>query len=144
MIKFTIYGEPVAKGRAKFCVRGGHAIAYTPKATREAEGDFRSQSLPYRPKEIITGAIGLSIVVYKVIPKSFSKKKAVSAEAGEIMPITRPDFDNYAKLVCDSLNGVFWKDDGQITDCAIHKRYSKTPRIEIVVDWEANGENDKG
>ncbi len=116
MISFTIHGEPVAKGRAKFCVRGGHAMAYTPAKTRVAEGDFRSQSLPYKPKELITGAISLSIVIYKAIPKSFSKKKVILAGAGEISPITRPDFDNYAKLVCDAMNGIFWKDDAQITD----------------------------
>ena len=134
MIKFTIYGEPVAKGRAKFCVRGGHAIAYTPAKTRDAEGDFRSQSLPYRPKEIITGAISLSIVIYKAIPKSFSKKWVAWAEAGEISPITRPDFDNYAKLVCDALNGIFWKDDAQIVDCRISKRYSNQPRVTVELE----------
>jgi Holliday junction resolvase RusA-like endonuclease len=134
MISFTVYGEPVAKGRARFCVRKGFAMAYTPKATREAEGDFRSQSLPYRPKEIITGAIRLSIVVYKPTPKSFSKKKAAEAEAGDIMPITRPDFDNYAKLVCDALNGVFWKDDSQIVDCRVIKRYSVTPQVTVELE----------
>ena len=132
-IEFIVYGEPVAKGRAKFCVRGGHAIAYTPAETRDAEGDFRTQSLKYRPKELITGPIELTIWIYKSIPKSFSKKKAALAEAGVLKPITRPDKDNYEKLICDALKDVFWRDDSQICDGDTHKRYSKTPRVEIIL-----------
>ena len=132
-IEFVVFGEPVAKGRAKFCVRNGYAMAYTPAKTRDAEGDFRTQALRYRPQEIITGAIKLSIIVYKSIPKAYSKKQSERAEAGEISPITRPDFDNYAKLVCDALNGVFWRDDSQIVDCRICKRYSMTPRVEVEI-----------
>lgn len=137
-ISFTVYGEPVAKGRARFCVRGGFAMAYTPKTTREAEGDFRTQSLKYRPKELITEAISMEISVYKSIPKSFSKKKALLANSGDIKPITKPDFDNYAKLVCDSLNGIFWKDDSQVWDCQVSKQYSVTPRVEVIINWEAD------
>jgi Holliday junction resolvase RusA-like endonuclease len=133
-ISFTFYGIPVSKGRPKFCVRGGHAIAYTPKVTREAEDDFCTQALRFRPKEIIAEAIKLHIWVFKPTPKSFSKKKAGLAEEQKIVPITRPDFDNYAKLVCDSLNGIFWKDDAQIVDCRISKRYSKTPKVTVELE----------
>jgi len=140
-IAFQVLGEPVAKGRAKFCVRGGFAMAYTPKKTREAEGDFRTQSLKYRPKELITSAIRLVIRVYKPIPKSMSKKNRLLIEEDVLinnipLPITRPDFDNYAKLVCDSLNGIFWKDDSQICDCVISKRYSNSPRVEIELEGD--------
>jgi len=46
---------------------------------------------------------------------------------------TRPDIDNFDKLVFDALNGIFYKDDGQI--CAgIHvKLYAKVPRTEIYI-----------
>jgi len=32
-ISFTIPGEPVAKGRARSCVRNGHIAHYTPEKT---------------------------------------------------------------------------------------------------------------
>lgn len=35
----------------------------------------------------------------------------------------RPDFDNIAKAVCDALNGILWKDDGQIAAACVFKHY---------------------
>lgn len=37
----------------------------------------------------------------------------------------RGDWDNYAKAVCDSLNGYVWRDDDQITDADAHKRFTR-------------------
>lgn len=37
ILKFTIPGVPVAKGRPKFSTRGGYAQAYTPSKTTKAE-----------------------------------------------------------------------------------------------------------
>lgn len=45
----------------------------------------------------------------------------------------RGDVDNYAKAVLDSLNGVLWEDDDQITILIAHKHYSEDPRIEVEV-----------
>lgn len=66
-------------------------------------------------------------------PKSFSKKKTEMAERGEIVPVTKPDADNYLKAIKDALNGVIWRDDSQIVDVQVSKRYSVRPRIEIEV-----------
>ena len=34
---------------------------------------------------------------------------------------TRPDIDNLSKLILDSLNGVAWRDDGQVVTLWAHK-----------------------
>ena len=47
---------------------------------------------------------------------------------------TRRDGDNAMKLVFDSLTDIVYKDDSQITDHHVHKRYDpKNPRVEIII-----------
>lgn len=42
------------------------------------------------------------------------------------------DWDNYNKLCTDAMEGIVFKDDVQIVDAAVYKRYDKNnPRIEI-------------
>ncbi len=65
--------------------------------------------------------------------KSFSKIKRSKANKGDLRPTTKADADNYAKGILDSLNGLFWHDDGQIVDLHIGKYYSDKPRIEMEI-----------
>ena len=44
------------------------------------------------------------------------------------------DIDNYCKILLDSLSGLIWIDDNQITCMAITKQIDKVdPRIEITI-----------
>lgn len=73
------------------------------------------------------------MTAYRSTPKSFSKKKTAAAERGDILPVTKPDADNYLKGVKDALKGVIWKDDSQVVDAFVRKRYSSRPRIEVKI-----------
>ena len=132
-INLTIYGNPVPKGRSKFAVIKGHAIAYTPKKTRVDEENLRAQMLPYRPESPLQGALSLMLLIYRSIPKSFSKKRQKLAEAGHISPITRPDIDNYLKQCVDAMSGIFFRDDSQICQVTLAKWYSDRPRIQVSI-----------
>ncbi|XZN30187.1 RusA family crossover junction endodeoxyribonuclease [Clostridium perfringens] len=47
-------------------------------------------------------------------------------------PTKKPDVDNIAKIILDSLNGVAYKDDSQIVDLRIIKSYTEeTERVEF-------------
>lgn len=133
-ISFTVYGEPKPKGRPRFARMGKFVRAYTPKETEQAEYDLRMQALQHKPPEPLTGAIHLTARMYRGIPKSFSTKKAVLAGQGMIHPTTRPDADNYVKLLCDALNSIFWHDDAQIVSMTVSKHYSTAPRIEVQME----------
>ena len=45
----------------------------------------------------------------------------------------KPDRDNLDKLVLDTLSKKFWRDDCQVCDGRITKRYSEKPRTEIKI-----------
>lgn len=136
IITFEVLGEPVAKGRPKFFRRGNYTGTYTPPKTEQAEYDFKVQSLKYKPAKLIEEAITLDIVIYRSIPKSMSKKKRQLINEGKLFPITRPDCDNYGKLVMDAMNKIFWKDDSQIVKLDIKKYYSDNPKIKIALMWK--------
>jgi Holliday junction resolvase RusA-like endonuclease len=87
----------------------------------------------HKPNKPLTGALEVSITVYRPIPKSFSKKKSAEAERGLIVPTSKPDASNYAKLIEDACNGIIWRDDSQIVDLIVKKRFSSNPRVEVTV-----------
>ena len=66
------------------------------------------------------------------MPESWPKSKKAKALAGIITPTVKPDADNLAKSVCDSLNGVAWADDKQVIKLHVIKAYG-VPRVEVEI-----------
>jgi Holliday junction resolvase RusA-like endonuclease len=133
MIEFTVYGEATAQGRPRATTINGKARMYDPAKSRDYKDYVRLVASEHAPKELLKDALLVEIIIYRKIPKSFSKKKTTDAERGLIVPTSKPDADNYLKGISDALNGVIWKDDSQITDAIIRKRYSDKPRMEIKI-----------
>lgn len=133
VIEFEVLGEPVAQGRPRATTVNGSARMYDPGKSRDFKNYVKLVAQEHAPNELWTGPLSLEIIIYRKMPKSFSKKKQLEAENGTLKPTTKPDGDNYLKGISDSLNGVIWKDDSQITDAIVRKRYSNRPRVEIKV-----------
>lgn len=135
VFKFIVYGDPVAQGRPRFTTKGGKARAYDPQKSSDFKEYVALVASQHRPKELLTGALELTVIFYRPLTKVIEKseKKMAEVEAGTLLPITKPDVDNYAKGVKDALKGIIWKDDSQVTDLIARKRYSDTPRIEIEI-----------
>ncbi len=133
MIQFTVHGNPVAQGRPKFSTAGGFVRAYDPAKSRDYKDYVRLAAAEHAPPKLLDGPLAVMVTAYRSIPKSFSKKKAAAAEAGEIYPVSKPDADNYLKGVKDALKGVMWIDDSQVVDAYARKRYSFRPRIEVKI-----------
>lgn len=134
-VRFTVLGEPKGKGRPRATVSGGYAKVYTPKDTVMYENlvrlEYRQQCGDYMFPE---GAVlDMRIAAFYSIPKSVSKKKRKQMEDGSIRPVKKPDMDNVVKSIADSLNGVAYRDDTQIVDCAVRKFYSDKPRVIITI-----------
>jgi Holliday junction resolvase RusA-like endonuclease len=129
-ISFVVQGQPQGKGRAKVTTRNGFAHAYTPEKTLLYENLIKVCFLE-KKVERLQGALQMTIYAFYQIPKSFSKKKRDDALTGEIFPLTKPDVDNIAKVVCDALNGVAYEDDKQIVELTVKKYYSEFPKVII-------------
>lgn len=137
--KFTVLGEPNGKGRPRFDPKTG--VAHTPKKTASYENlvktEFRLQCGGVKfPDDAM---LDVRVFAYYTIPKSVSKKKRAAMLARQIRPTKKPDFDNIGKVVCDSLNGIAYRDDAQVVDAMVRKFYSEQPRVEVVIQEAAAG-----
>lgn len=131
MIKFTVYGEPKGKGRPRFVRIGSGVRTYTPKSTETYQNDVLAVYMDKYKGESINGPIRAEIDAYMPIPKSYSKKRRAEMEGKPCDK--KPDADNIAKSVLDALQGYAYEDDKQITLLTVTKKYSDTPRVEIVL-----------
>lgn len=126
---FTVDGKAVGKARPRVTIHG----TYTPRATVEYEKRVRLAYLEQAGPEFGERALVLSVLVVKEPPKSASKATREAMLAGEILPTVKPDFDNYAKVVSDALNGIAWHDDAQIVLGECLKVYGEQARLVAVI-----------
>lgn len=134
MMKFTVLGIPVAKGRPKFAKSGNFVRSYTPQDTVNYENLVR---LSYQQScddlRVLQGEVSMKIDAFFPIPKSTSKKKHQLMSIGAIQHTKKPDADNVAKAICDALNKIAYADDSQIVSLEVNKYYSDVPRAEITI-----------
>lgn len=133
-IAFVIPGTPVGKGRPKFARRGAFTVAYTPEKTASYENLVKVKAEEaMQGRQVIDGAVSVVIALYVTPPASWSLKKQRAALTGEIFPTSKPDADNVLKGIMDACNEIVFKDDKQVVDVAIRKRYDLTARATVQV-----------
>lgn len=139
VVSINVPGAPVGKGRPRFVKSTGRV--YTPSPTRKYEDRVRATAERIMDgRSPLDGALEVGVMAIVPIPESWSKTKRSAAARGLIRPTSRPDADNYLKIACDALNGIVWRDDSQITDTQIRKRYGHEPSLQIFVRQIAQAE----
>lgn len=139
MFMLFVKGEPVAQGRPRFSTIGGHTRAIDPAKSREFKqiiAVMARQKMEQEGMGLMEGPLSLEVRVYRIPPKSMGKKRSADAIEKKRGIVTKPDLDNYIKLVSDAINGVVFADDSQIVAIRASKRYSDVPGIEITVSGE--------
>ena len=124
-IIFMIHSAPVPQARHRMTWRKGRPpFAYDP--TKEDKVNFLIQAKPYAPKKPLEGPVYLKVILRLPRPKKHFRTGKFSNDLREDAPkwhTKRGDWDNYGKFISDALNGVFWKDDSQISMVEIQKVY---------------------
>ena len=133
---FDIVGEPQGKGRPRFSTRGGFVKTYTPEKTASYENFVKLCYLNKYKGQKLDGEIIAEIIAYFSIPNSFSKKKRSEAIEGKIMPTKKPDTDNIAKTILDSLNGIAFEDDKQVVALLVKKLYGEEAKVVVTLKSE--------
>ena len=134
MIRVTVPGQPIAKGRARAAIMGGRTRMFTPAKTVNYEGLIAHEGADAMAgREPLQGPLAVTVFAYFQLPKTVTKARRALVAAGKDFHVSRPDGDNVLKAVGDGLNGVVWRDDSQIASAQIVKVYSDTPRLVIEV-----------
>ena len=132
----------MGKQRPKFSRQGQFVKTYTPQKTVNYETYVKERFLIEHPEyKPLEGELVVRINSYFSIPKSFSKKKREQAEMGMIKPTKKPDCDNIAKIVLDSLNGIAFMDDKQVVNLVVTKNYDTIPCVEVSISNFEGGIN---
>lgn len=131
---FEVSGKPLGKQRPRVTVIQGHGRAYTPEQTVNYENYIKMCYLKHQNGDLYDKPLRMAITAVYEIPKSFSNVKRKTALADEKKPLTKPDVDNVAKVVCDALNGIAYKDDSQIVELRISKHYGEQPKIVVSIE----------
>ena len=121
MIQFFVAMTPVGKARARVTSRG----TFTPEKTVQAE-----RLIAWECKKAMSGRKPLDGAVYLAVearfpyPKSWSEKRAIET----YWHVAKPDADNLLKVVGDALNKIAWRDDAQVVEVHVRKRYTHDKR----------------
>ncbi len=156
-LRFTVLGRPQPGGSKRaFAVRkdgvptGRIAVAdANPKAKSwqrevklaamaalEANG---WQLLPnLGPDGLLTGPLNVSMTFYVSRPKGHHRAGRLAhllKDSAPPLPIVRPDCSKLLRAAEDALTGLVYRDDAQIVDLDVHKRYGTPERCEVVVRY---------
>ena len=127
-----VEGRIRGKQRPRFNTKTGRA--FTPGDTITYENWIR---FAYQEQcgVHLNGAIRARIEVYYKIPKSYTKKRVQAIREELEMPLKKPDSDNIAKIVLDSLNKIAFDDDAQVVELTVIKRWTEdVERIEFELE----------
>lgn len=136
-IEFTVHGKIRGKGRPRFVRMGKFVKTYTPEETASYENLVKmafSKVAPILSNELMETHVHVQIRAVFAMPKSLKKRDRDAILSGFEVPCPKkPDMDNICKVVCDSLNGMAYKDDANIVALGIEKLWGVDERLEVAI-----------
>ena len=130
-LEFSVLTDPLPMPRPRVVTQRGQSHGYIPTAAARACWEIRlAAAHALGGRQPFAGPVRLTVTAYVRQPASIPKRDRLTA-----LPMKRPDVDNFAKTVLDGLS-VLWRDDAQVTDLNMRKRYAvgSSPRWEIRVE----------
>lgn len=131
--KFEIKERAIGKQRPRYSSKLGRM--YTPTATRSFEEKIKwSFMQKYNiATELSTKPFKATITAIFEPANSLSKKKK-SELLSNVIFTKKPDADNIAKAILDSLNGLAYKDDSQVCRLTVQKDYGVENKIIVELE----------
>ena len=133
-LSFEVLGIIVPKGRHRATFKDGKRQNYPEQRTANYETKINlAAGKAMDGRKPLDGPISMAVYAYMPIPVSLSKRKRRMAIEGALLPVKRPDLDNFVKSALDGCNKVVFGDDSQVVLIRAAKVYSERPRLEIRV-----------
>jgi crossover junction endodeoxyribonuclease RusA len=126
IITFEVRGmNPAPQGSKKYVGkdRDGRAKLVEVSKNLESWRNFVRNTAIALDKEMIQGAVSMSVVFMFTRPRSHFNSKGELKHNAPKYHTTRPDRDKLLRAIGDSLTGVLYKDDSYVVSGPTDKRY---------------------
>lgn len=122
LLQFFVPGKVNGAQRHRARILGGKVHTHRSESDRANGQSVRDCFLAAYPEhQLHEGPVGVLIEARVMPPKSAWPDKEC---------LSKPDWDNIGKLVCDALNRVVYRDDSQINSGLVRKRYCEPGEVE--------------
>ena len=125
-LSFKVLGEPCGQGRPIISTINGRPRGVDPAKSRNYKAYvavLAANAAKEHGWKYTEGPVLVVINAYLSVAKSKSKKYKAACYEGTELPCKKPDADNIAKIICDAMNGIVYKDDAQICELTVIKRF---------------------
>jgi Holliday junction resolvase RusA-like endonuclease len=131
-IQFDVIGKPYGQKRPRAFRRGKFLGIYAPKENVEYSvkvvNAFNKVGKKYDDVPLV-----IEIQAFFKKPKLTKKEQALNLPKNKF-PTKKPDGDNIAKAILDSLNAVAYHDDSYVTELSVSKYYTDgDERVNVVI-----------
>lgn len=143
IVAFVVPAIPVAQPRQKQRVIhvGGRPMASNYMPAKHPVNAFKAAvamacQQAYRGP-VIGGEVEIRVVAVFPRPKALCWK---SRPMPRLRKVSKPDFDNVSKAICDALSGVLFRDDAQVWKATVEKWVAsgdEQPHVEVVIEADA-------
>jgi Holliday junction resolvase RusA-like endonuclease len=141
-LRFEVIGHPEPAGSKR---------AFRTKTGKTVVTDANPQSLGWKTEvaqaaaqamtradhgALFDGPLGLAVVFTLVRPKGHfgSGRNGGQVKPGAPpFPVVRPDCTKLLRATEDALTGVVWRDDAQVVEQMVTKRYGEPERVQVSV-----------
>jgi Holliday junction resolvase RusA-like endonuclease len=141
-ISFFVPGVPKPAGSKKafYNQKTGRAMITDDSGQpgKDWRSDVKTFAWRHRPESLLTGPVVMNLTFYFARPKGHfgtGRNSHLLKNSAPKHHIIKPDTTKVTRAVEDALTGVIWKDDSQVVDQHIKKRYAETPGVHVEIRW---------
>jgi Holliday junction resolvase RusA-like endonuclease len=139
-LRFGVFGRPQAKGSKRaITLRNSRHVAVVDSnrnAAPWAAHVSHAAAIAQGSQPLIRGPVTVDMTFHFARPRAHFRTGRNAAELRSTAPAhmtTMPDIDKLARCALDALTGVVFKDDGQVCELTLRKRYGEPERLEVVL-----------
>ena len=147
-VRFLVFGEAKPQGSKRgYVVRrrdgsAGVALVESSKGLKPWRAQVAAAAFAAcrsgRRWDLLGGPVSLEVRVFRKRPATHyrhGKHSQMLSRKATAYPTGKPDGDKLLRAICDALTGVVWRDDAQVVDAFVSKRWDDlgAERVEITV-----------
>jgi Holliday junction resolvase RusA-like endonuclease len=129
--EFWISTIPTGQARPRFYRRGNFVGTYDAKESRGYKLDIKYQVMDAHPVKM-QGPLTMTVDFMMPRPKAHYGSKGLKKDAPHYHE-KKPDIDNLIKALLDSVSGILFDNDSQISVLLATKKYSEVVGIKLYI-----------